>query len=309
MTDRYPEETYQLKLTVPTADADRLTTWLSARGVDEWVEDDVNDLDIDFEYGERRPEIDIYENLPARDVFQISLYKFDRAFLEGVAREFRNEFGSSCEAFITAISTKSWTEGWKESFQPFETGKFVVLPPWRKEDLPNFPRQKIPLIIEPGMAFGTGQHETTQLCLTALEELDVAGKKCLDVGTGTGILAIGALKLGASKVAATDIDPDALIAAQHNIEMNDAGNVQVEQGSFPEKMEEYDIVLANILAHVLKRLIPAVAQRVAESGTVVLSGLLVQDEAEILSVCRTAQLSFVSRHIKNDWLALVVKKA
>ena len=141
-------------------------------------------------------------------------------------------------------------EGWKDSFKPFATKKFYVYPPWEqnKEEL-----GKIPLEVEPGMAFGTGQHATTQLCLAQIENLFESKtiETVLDVGTGTGILAIAAIKLGAKKLVGTDIDADAVIAAKENAVRNEC-SFEVFQDSVPADTNSYDFVIANILCSIKK---------------------------------------------------------
>jgi ribosomal protein L11 methyltransferase len=129
-----------------------------------------------------------------------------------------------------------WLEGWKESFKPIETARFYIYPPW---DDKNIPKGKIPLVVEPGMAFGTGQHATTQIVLHRLEALAATGAplkswRLMDVGTGTGILALAAMKIGFKSVAGSDIDPDAVSSAENNAKLNHL-TLPLWQGSSPTR--------------------------------------------------------------------------
>jgi ribosomal protein L11 methyltransferase len=157
-------------------------------------------LDIDNEYTGPSTR-DFYEELGG-DLLPVSVYKYSKELLEDLRSQVLRDFPEGLDVVIHSMETSEWLEGWKESFKPIETEKFYIYPPW---DSQNIPKNKIPLVVEPGMAFGTGQHATTQVVLRRLEALAKNGApfkdwRLMDVGTGTGILALGAMKLGFKSV-------------------------------------------------------------------------------------------------------------
>ncbi len=176
------------------------------------------------------------------------------------------------------IPDRDWLAGWRSYFTPVEAGEFLILPPWMK-DAPA--RGRIPVIIEPKSAFGTGHHPTTTMCLEAMSLLNgagaiSAGQTFLDMGTGTGILGIGCVKLGLSGFGA-DIDPLSISNARENCDMNGVsfesfeireGSVELVQG------RQYDVVIANILAGPLREMAPQLKPLVKEGGCLILSGFL-----------------------------------
>ena len=158
------------------------------------------------------------------------------------------------------------------------------------------------------MAFGTGQHATTQLCLGTLESIPI-GRRLLDVGTGTGILAIAAAKAGWGEVVASDIDPDSIMAARRNAEVNKVA-INLFAGSFPPdtKGHGFDIVVANILAVVLLRLMKDLGTQVVAGGHLILSGLLVEDETQMITAAAEHGLAFVSTLQQDGWSALLLRR-
>jgi len=150
------------------------------------------------------------------------------------------------------IETKDYEESYKEFYTPFEIGKFFVIPTWEKSSFKNTTKDTIPLYLNPGMAFGTGHHETTRLMLERMSQIHLAGKTILDMGTGSGILSIGASLLGASKIIALDIDPNSIRAAEFNWNQNSVSPdvlFLLQEGGFDHEVvgnASYDILLANI---------------------------------------------------------------
>ena len=171
------------------------------------------------------------------------------------------------ELTVRVVDDEDWLESWKAAFVPIRIGAFVVRPTWSEPAA-----DAVELVLDPGMAFGTGLHPTTQQCLEALSTLPLEGKSVLDVGTGSGILAIAAAKLGARAVAGTDIDPQALVASAANARANGVDVRFVAPGRL--RLVRCDVVVANILAHPLILLAPALAARTADGGRIALSGIL-----------------------------------
>ena len=216
------------------------------------------------------------------------------------------ELDASLSPRIEEIVGDAWRDAWKEHFRPFEIAPGIVIrPPWEPYDGPS----RVLLELEPGRAFGTGLHETTSLVAGVLAERAAAyaGKELLDVGTGSGILAILALKLGATKARATDIDGDAVEVAKENAVRNgvadrflgDTTDIAGIPGTFP-------LVLANIEAKVLVPMAKDLSAHVAPGGLLVLSGILVPQKADILAAY--AHLELVDAPEKGEWIALVLRQ-
>jgi ribosomal protein L11 methyltransferase len=172
----YPKITFELRLSFDPKDKrarhtkTRVMEWLSAHGIDEFVEGVMDGLDIDNEYTGPSTR-DFYEELGG-DLLPVSVYKYSKELLEDLKTQLSNDFPEGVDIAIHSMETSEWLEGWKESFKPIETSRFYIYPPW---DDKNIPRGKIPLVVEPGMAFGTGQHATTQIVLRRLEALAATG--------------------------------------------------------------------------------------------------------------------------------------
>jgi len=182
------------------------------------------------------------------------------------------------EVGVERVPVEDWASRWKEGFKPFPVGRrFLIAPSW---DRPRETGDRLLIVIDPGMAFGTGTHETTQHCLLALEEY-WTGRSLLDVGTGTGILAIAAARLSPhARIVALDIDPEACAVARENMERNGVDErIAVFCGTLDDVPEgRFEMVLANLTADVLANLLPQFPQRLEPGGVLVLSGLLEGDE-------------------------------
>lgn len=180
---------------------------------------------------------------------------------------------------VAEVPDADWGEAWKKGLTAFSIGRVRVRPSWIREAPPP---GAVEVILDPGMAFGTGTHPTTALCVGALSDLLAArpGASVLDVGTGSGLLAIAAKRLGAGRVAGNDNDPVAVRVARENARAN---GVELELSGDPveEIPGRFDLVVANILANTLVELAPALAAKVAPGGVVLLSGILVPQEAEV----------------------------
>jgi ribosomal protein L11 methyltransferase len=206
---------------------------------------------------------------------------------------------------IKSVSDFDWANNWKQYFKPLRINDtIVVLPPW--EEYP-FRAEDLKIIINPQMAFGTGQHESTQLMITALVKKLRPGLRVLDVGTGSGILAIIADKLGADSVMAIDNDVTALRNAMENTALNKVSQgVHLGLASLEQLVpQEFDIVLANINRNVLLDYAPRFPDFLKKGGKLILCGFLVVDELTVAEQYRKHGFSLVSKHIKKEWLALI----
>src|SRR6266852_8969565 len=203
---------------------------------------------------------------------------------------------------VRKVENRDWLEEWKRNWKPVASGRFIIAPPWSEiEQIYD----QILIRIEPGMAFGTGTHETTRLCLAAIEK-HFAGGSFLDVGTGTGILAIAAAKLfPGARVVACDIDADAVAIARENARLNGVGKqIDFRAGSVEEQTSSADLVCANLTAPVIVELLPSLLG--ATCGRLVLSGIL--DSQSELVQSRLLELGADSFELEQDgeWIALVV---
>ena len=202
---------------------------------------------------------------------------------------------------LREVADRDWLEEWKQSWQPVEIGRFVIAPPWSNlDDRPD----RLIIRIEPGMAFGTGTHETTRLCLDAIQK-HFSGGSFLDVGTGTGILAIAAAKLFPdARVEACDTDEAAIAIARENATANDVATIEFHVGSIDESTASADLVCANLTADVINQMLPALVS--LSCGKLILSGIL-ETQLELvqagLHACGVDEFEVTQ---DGEWVALIV---
>lgn len=204
------------------------------------------------------------------------------------------------------IPEKNWNQVWEQTIQPQRIGKFLIKPTW-SDDKPH--ENEILLEIDPKMSFGTGYHPTTRLMLRQLQEINLEGKKVLDAGTGTGILAIAAVKLDAGKAVGFDIDPWSQENARENTYLNRVDkSVEIRFGGAEtiDKLESFDVTLANINRNVLLEMLPLFVNHTREGGPILLSGLLEKDEDAIRdSVAKLpAQIADVKQ--EEEWILIQI---
>ncbi|QYK51707.1 MAG: 50S ribosomal protein L11 methyltransferase [Anaerolineales bacterium] len=212
------------------------------------------------------------------------------------------------------VQEQNWMEAWKQHYKPLTIGERLhIVPAWYALRDAAAAGDRITVRIEPGMAFGTGVHPTTQLCLLLVEQHLQPGQTVLDIGCGSAILAIAAMKLGAAQAVAVDIDIQALDNARLNAELNEV-EVEIGPGSVDEvlagqySLRSAQLVLANILAPVLVRLLAAGLGRLVEpGGTLVLSGILNDQEPELRTVLQAAGFHILAEQRSGDWLALAAQ--
>ena len=208
------------------------------------------------------------------------------------------------------LREENWAEKWKVNFKPLHaTGRIVIKPPWEKY---REGKEEIVIVIDPGMAFGTGTHPTTQMCLQAMEERIPSFPRppsLLDFGTGSGILAIAAQKLGAGRTWAVDTDPVAVRCARENAAANRLNRrIEFRTGSAEGLRSRFDMVMANLLPQELLKTAALLARRVSSGGVLVVSGILRGQKKEIAAAFAEEGLEIESAREKKGWVCMILKK-
>ena len=209
-----------------------------------------------------------------------------------------------------------WQNNWKEFFHSFTIDDILIKPTW--EELDQADQDKILIEIDPGISFGTGKHETTQLCIHQLRKYMKDGDEVLDVGCGSGILSIVALKLGAGEVVGTDIDKDCIMSANENLKVNHLENAKTEfyVGNLIDDTqlqqtvgnECYDIVVANILADVIIPMAPVIPARLKKGGIFITSGIIDFKEQEVKEALEKAGFEILETNYQGEWVNITAKK-
>jgi ribosomal protein L11 methyltransferase len=216
---------------------------------------------------------------------------------------------------FTLLAEADWAEAWKAHYGVLHVGRRTVIVPRWQEYIPAEDERVVTL--DPGMAFGTGTHPTTRLCLAALEEAIRPGMDVLDLGTGSGVLAIAAARQGAASVLALDIDDLAVAAARENVAINgveyvvhvERGSLDVVLSSTDAERRRYDLILVNILARVICDLMGQGLAAVLKPGGVLIgSGIIDTQEPEVQAALRKAGIAVTGRHVERDWVTLVGRK-
>lgn len=225
-----------------------------------------------------------------------------------LTQRLREELAGYPEVELTArpLYEQDWAVSWREFFGPVEAGRIAIVPSW--VDYQAAPGQLI-VRLDPGQAFGTGHHETTRLCLAALDETVQPGAHVLDVGAGSGILSIAAVKLGANRVDAFEIDPIAADVARANCEANDAGDHVAIYGGFPgENIPPADLAVANVSARADIELAEALAGALNPTGKLIASGFLTTDRDDVLAAFGEHGLTLTGEREEHDWALLVLAR-
>lgn len=320
---------YWLEVSIDTAPGclDDLAAYLTACGIVGLVLEDENDL-ADFQ-DERRPfwdEVDEGLVESRRGVSRVKFYvtqdEEGRYRLEEVTaglEDFRARVGR--DAGSLAVSTVSlreedWSNNWKQYYQPFPVGeRLYVVPEWMRED--PVPEGRTPIYLNPGLIFGTGSHGTTRLCLEAVEKFVETDENVLDLGTGSGILAIAALCLGAKSAVGCDIDPKAARVAAENAAYNGigpetfrvyTGDVVGDAALRRSLAGKYDLVLANIIADVIIPLAGVVGDFLKEDGLFLTSGIIEHRAEDVARALRENGFVITETHRREGWVAYVCRK-
>ena len=234
------------------------------------------------------------------------------AFIEGELRRIRGmDLGMDLGKLETRrhdVAEQDWTESWKAAFKPFRLGEhMLVKPSW--EVVEPLPGDHI-IEIDPGMAFGTGTHETTGMCVKLVEKYVKPGDRAIDIGTGTGILAIAAAHMGARPVLATDLDAVAVRVAAENVKINGfEGVIDVRCGDLLDVVQQSgDVVIANIISDVIVMLAKPVRQRIVDGGIFICSGISVDRRQDVLKALEEADFEVLDDLNEGEWCAMAARK-
>ncbi len=221
-----------------------------------------------------------------------------------------NEIGIKYELTLSGIREEDWANSWKKYFKPIKIGKkLVIVPSWEKYEPATC---ETVIKIDPGMAFGTGTHETTCLCANMIENYVKSGDKVLDVGTGSGILAIAAAKMGACLVNAYDIDPIAVKVAKENCSINNCTNINCEVSDLLDNVKSvdggYDFVSANIVADIIVRMAPNISKFIKTKGLLAVSGIIDTQSDRVKKSLENYGFQLLELTAQNDWNAMLFIK-
>lgn len=210
------------------------------------------------------------------------------------------------EVLVRMVEDEDWSESWKQYYKPIEVGEtLAICPQWEQ-----YNGERTVIMMDPGMAFGTGQHETTLMCLEFCEQFAHNGMCVLDVGCGTGILGIASALIGAQSVLCTDRDSVAVSAVRINSELNNVEDiVSFQLGNLADGVKgEFDLVFANIVADAIIPLMQSMKKLLARQGNFIASGIIAEREADVMEAAKAARLKLKDRKAQGEWVALAFAK-
>ena len=316
----------ELHIDTTHAGLEPVETLLSSLGIDGVVIDDETEfqdfLENNHQYWDYVDE-DLEKQMQGKSRVTFYLQADEEGFARmgevRIALENLKKTAQGCGTLLMTMDSlqdADWENNWKQYYKPMEIGeRLLIIPQWEQED-PKVRKAleggRVPLILEPGLTFGTGSHATTRLCLTALEKAVRGGEKVLDLGCGSGILSIAALKLGAASALAVDIDDKCLDVAHENAAMNGigrdtytvkVGDILSDEALRAEIGGGYDVVLANIVADVIIGLGPMVRSLLRENGVFLCSGIIDTRAEEVADKLRQAGLEILDTRSSEGWYA------
>ena len=317
-----------LELTIKTASEgmDLLSERLTVLGFDSFIIDDEADFD-DFLENNRQYWDYVDEDLSQKmqGLSQIRLYIEDTPSAMETVSQLKDqlrllkqqypttEFGT-LSVDLSNLQDEDWENNWKQYYQPLPIGqKLLVVPQWLSAENTQ---GRLPILLDPGMIFGTGAHASTQMCMMALEEAIRGGEQVIDLGSGSGILSITALLLGAASAVGVDIDPKAEDIARENAAINSlgpdrftaiTGDVIADRAMMEKLRGDYDLVLANIVADVIIPLSHVVPHFLAQDGLFICSGILEQRLSEVKQAIEAAELEVINVRMIEDWCQITAR--
>ena len=298
----------QIRVTVKLEQLDALVAVMSMINTNLMIED-YSDIDLKTCYGDLIDESILNAD---KTIASVSVYlPVERDIREDVEflREMLKKDGIEGEIKMIGLNEEDWANAWKAYYKPIKIGsKIVIVPAWEK-----YLAEEHELVVrmDPGMAFGTGTHETTRLVIGLLEKYTTPGVRMLDVGTGSGILAICASKLGAGECKAYDIDPMSVRVARENIKDSGLSNITCDQSDLLRSVDleggKYGLVCANIVADIIIRMTPDVHKYIADDGVLLASGIIMERSADVVNCFEAHGFEIVERAEENGWCALAVR--
>ncbi len=303
------KEWTQVRLTVALADLERASAIMSMIDNNLMIED-YSDIDLKSVYGDL-----IDESLLNADktIASISVFiQCEKSPTEAMAfiHDRMSDSGIEGKIEVIGVNEDDWANAWKAYYKPIRIGKhMVIVPAWEKFE----PKEDdIVVRMDPGMAFGTGTHETTRLVIELLEKYVKKGDRMLDVGTGSGILAICASKLGARECKAYDIDPVAVRVARENVKDSGLSNITCDVSDLLRGVDRtggtYDIITANIVADIIIRMSPDIGELMHDGTILITSGIITERRDEVVDALTKNGLEIVEVREDNGWCAVVVTK-
>lgn len=299
----------QIKLTVRTEDLYTAEAIMSMIDLGIQIED-YSDIDLKTCYGDLIDESILNAD---KTVASVSVYiPAERSAAEALAfiKDRLNDAGITGKLELVGVNEEDWANTWKAYYKTTRIGKnMVIVPAWETyEPKP----EDIVITMDPGMAFGTGTHETTKLVIELLEKYTEPGCRMLDVGCGSGILAICAAKLGAGECKAYDIDPVAVRVARENIENSQMSNITCDQSDLLRQVDtkggKYKLVTANIVADIIIRLAPDVGAYMEDDAVLLASGIITERAEEVIAALDANGFKVIENRTENGWCALALMK-
>ena len=221
-----------------------------------------------------------------------------------------NTLGITAQITADGMNEEDWSESWKQYYKPVPLGRVTIVPAWEEYTARE---DETVIRMDPGMAFGTGTHETTRLVILMMQDEQLSGKRLLDVGTGSGILSICASKLGAKSCNAYDIDPVAVKVAAENARDGGCDNITVGVSDLLRGVDlsdgKYDICVANIVSDIIIRMLPDISQYVKDEAPIILSGIIEPRADEVRECIGKCGYKIVKEMKENDWLGIMIKRA
>ncbi|MBE6556388.1 MAG: 50S ribosomal protein L11 methyltransferase [Ruminococcaceae bacterium] len=301
------QEWTRLRVTVPLCELDSLVAVMSM--INNYLQiEDYSDIDLKTCYGDLIDESILNAD---KTIASVSVYLAGKDGVQDTVAYLRERLaatGLHGTLEISGVNEEDWANSWKEYYKPIHIGqRIVIVPAWERYEQAE---GEIVVRMDPGMAFGTGSHETTRLVIGLLESYVKGGERVLDVGCGSGILAICASKLGAKLCRAYDIDPVAVKVARDNIMESGQGNITCDQSDLLRGVDlsdgGYDVICANIVADIIIRMTPDVGAYLNEGGVILASGIISERADDVVACFEEHGFRMIERAEDNDWCALVV---
>ena len=298
----------KLTATGKTADLDTISSVMSMIDNGLMIED-YSDFSLNGMYGELVDDSILNAD---KNTVKVSVFVPEERSLAECRAFISDRFaalGIKAEISAEGMREEDWAESWKQYYKPVRLGKITIVPAWEEYTASE---GEVIIRMDPGMAFGTGTHETTRLVIRLMQNEDLKDKRILDMGTGSGILSICAAKLGAKSCNAYDIDPVAVKVAKENAKDGGCDNITVGVSDLLAGVDleggKYDVCFANIVADIILRMLPDISDYVKADGRIILSGIISPRADEIREAVKKYGYKIIKEEVENDWLAMLVMR-